>query len=446
MGLSGAIVNGAFADSDNFQIDGVSDNEYTLGLVAVNPSVDAVAEFKVQTNTYSAEFGRAGGANINIAIKSGTNQFHGGLFEFVRNDKFDATPWDVNRVHGKNPPIRENQFGGNIGGPIKKDRTFFFADFERFTERVGQTDQFRVPDAQQLAGDFSESGNNVIYNPYNTFTASLIAGQTNCGPNANQPCDGKLHPIAFGNGKVDGTNVIPSSNICGIAHNEPCFSPAAVKIVSLLKGATSCPNLSPDAPGTVSGLPNCFVAASYAHDTNNLDVRVDHTIGEKDQFFACYSALSTTASNPNFFKTVIGGDPWLSYNGKTQNKNAVVSEVHSFSPRIVNEFRFGASHIHLSWFGFDSNLKTSDQVGIPGVNNFCGVCGGLSYIAIGGPFGKYFGGGFNSLGHAPFTPTFRHEAVFQWVDDVTLIRDRQTIKLGAAWHAARVSRENLRPE
>src|SRR5260370_6239564 len=113
MGVSANVVNGSYADANNFQVDGVSNNEATLGLIAVNPSVDAIGEFKVQTNTYAAEFGRAGGANVSVAIKSGANKFHGTAFAFVRNDIFDATPWTVNRVRGEKPPLPETPFARN---------------------------------------------------------------------------------------------------------------------------------------------------------------------------------------------------------------------------------------------------------------------------------------------------------------------------------------------
>ncbi len=433
MGLSGNYVNGFFGDANNFQIDGVSNNEFTLGLIAVNPSIDGIAEFKVQTNTYSAEYGRAGGANVNISTKSGTNSFHGNLFEFVRNDMFDAVPWDVKRVqkNPQNPPLRENQFGGTFGGPIRKDHTFFFVDFERLTERVGQTALLTLPTAKQAAGDFSEAGNSVIYNPYNTFTAPLIAGMNNCGPNLNQPCDGKVHPIAFGDGTVDATNVIPSTPICGPAKNASCISPAAANIAKLFPA----PNIA--AP---IGQPNYFANNSFANDRNNLDVRVDQSITNRDQFFARFSYLQTTESNPNFLSATLGGPPWLAFNGKTKNENAVVSEVHTFNPKTSNEFRFGASHIGLSWFGFDSGINESDKVGIPGINSFCGACSGLSYISLGGAFGPGYGdNSFHSIGHAPFTPTFRHEAVFQWVDDATHVTGKHILKAGADIQRAQVN-------
>jgi hypothetical protein len=103
----------------------------------VNPSIDAIQEFKMANNNYSAEFGRAGGANVQIAIKSGTNQLHGGAFEFLRNSSLDANDFFSNRAGTLIPPFRQNQFGGNIGGPIIKDRTFFFGDYEGFRSRLG---------------------------------------------------------------------------------------------------------------------------------------------------------------------------------------------------------------------------------------------------------------------------------------------------------------------
>jgi hypothetical protein len=365
------------------------------------------------------------GGSINISTKSGTNSIHGDLFEFVRNQIFDAQPFGVTK--SQVPPLRENQFGGTVGGPIRKDHTFFFFDFERFTERVGQHSLLTLPDAKQLVGDFSEPGNSVIYNPYNTFTAPLIAGASNCGPNLNQPCDGKVHPIAFGDGTVDATNKIPSALICGPKQNASCFSPAAVNIAKLFPSSGFL-------SGVPIGQPNFFSSNAFANDRNNLDTRIDQNLSSKDQMFLRFSYLQTTESNPNFLGSTLAGPPWLAFNGKTKNQNAVLSEVHTFDPRTTNEFRFGVSHIRLSWFGFDStaNPNGSTKVGIPGADGSCPTCKGLTYFALGDSFGPGYGdNSFHGFGHNPFTPTFRHEAVYQWVDDVTHVSGKHIVKVGA---------------
>ncbi len=377
-GISDTNVNGIQADANNWQIDGVSDNEAFFSILSVNPSIDAIQEFKVSNDNYSAEFGRAGGANVQIAIKSGTNQFHGVGFEFLRNSSLDANDFFSNSSGVTIPPFRQNQFGANLGGPIKKDRTFFFGDYEGYRSRLGQTELQTVPTNLQRQGIFTEPGNPTIYNP---FDIDPVTGQ----------------PRPFLN------NTIPMGMI----------NPVSAKILALLPP----PNVN--AP---IGQANHIGSHSLAHDVDNFDIRIDHRISDKDQFFARYSYLSTLLNNPPFLGTIAGGDPFLAALANTRNQNGVVSDVHSFSPRTINEFRFGINRVRTDWFAFDKSLKTSDEVGIPGINDFCGFCGGLARIVI---------AGMSAYGHTPFAPTLRHDTVFQWVDNVTFIRGRHTIKTGA---------------
>jgi hypothetical protein len=376
-GISDTNINGIEADGNNWQIDGITDNEAFFSILSVNPSVDAIQEFKVSTNNYSAEFGRAGGGNVQIQIKSGTNQFHGVAFEFLRNSALDASDFFTNLSGGKIPPFRQNQFGANLGGPIIKDRTFFFGDYEGYRSRVGQTELQTIPDESQRVGDFSEAGTPTIYNP---FTG-----------------------LPFPGNQINSTTCV-----------SPCkISPAALAVMALFP-----------APNVVAplGQANHEGSNSLAHDVDNFDTRVDHRISDKDNFFARYSFLYTTLLNPPFLGTTVGGDPYLASTAKTRNQNVAISDIHSFSPRTLNEFRFGIDRVRTDWTSLDINLTTSDQVGIPGINSFCGFCGGLTHFNV---------TGLSDFGHTPYAPTFRHDTIFQWVDNVTFIRGRNTFKVGA---------------
>ena len=124
---------------NNYMLDGVDNNETWLQTVVIFPSVDALDEFKLQTSTYSAEFGRSLGGVVNLQIKSGTNDFHGSAFEFLRNDQFDANNWFNNRANRAKPDFKQHQFGATLGGPIIKDRTFFFADYQGLRINSGVT-------------------------------------------------------------------------------------------------------------------------------------------------------------------------------------------------------------------------------------------------------------------------------------------------------------------
>jgi hypothetical protein len=364
------IVNGLTQDANNWQLDGVSNNESFFSIISVSPSLDAIQEFKVTTNDYSAEFGRAGGANVQAQIKSGTNQFHGGLFEFLRNDKLAANTFFNNASDTPRTPYKQNQFGGFLGGPIIKNKTFFFVDTELLRTREDDTGIITIPTTLQRQGIFTEPGQPTIYDP--------------------------MSGAPFPN------NTVPSTRM----------DPAAANIMALFP--------SPNIPG--AGLANNYIGTSdLAHDRQNFDVRVDENFSEKDQFFARYSYLETTLDTPPYLGDALNGAPFANL-GYTRNQNGVVSEVHTFSPTTINELRVGINRVRTDWDGYGDNLDTSQQVGIPGINDFCGICGGLPVINI---------SGISGFGHTDFAPTRRHDTVWEFVDNVTLIRNKHTIKLGA---------------
>ena len=366
----GAInVNGLGQDANNWQLDGVSNNEAFFSIISVNPSLDALQEVKVTTNNYSAEFGRAGGANVQAQVKSGSNQFRGGAFEFLRNDKLDANSFFNNASGAGKNPFRQNQFGGFLGGPVRRDKTFFFVDTELLRNRQASSGIITVPTPLQRQGIFTESGQPTIYNPL-----------------THQP---------FAN------NTIPSSMV----------NPASAAIMALL------PN--PNIPN--AGIVNNFLGVSdQAHDRSTFDVRVDQNFSEKDQMFVRYSYLETTLDTPPYLGSVLNGDPFAN-TAYTRNQNGVVSEVHTFSPNSINEARIGVNRVRTDWDAYGANQDTSQTVGIPGINDFCGFCGGLPRISI---------SGITVLGHTPFAPTRRHDTIWQYVDNVTLTRGHHTIKVG----------------
>ena len=176
--------NGARATLNNFLLDGIDNNSNDNGRNVLQTSVDAIAEFKVQTNSYSAEFGRSGGAVINATIKSGANDFHGTVFEFIRNSALDARDYFADPRESK-PIFQLNQFGGTLGGPIIKNKTFFFADYQGSILRDGQTLISSVPMPAEKNGDFSASGVN-IYDPSTTDPNN---------DNARLPFEGNHDPV-----------------------------------------------------------------------------------------------------------------------------------------------------------------------------------------------------------------------------------------------------------
>jgi hypothetical protein len=187
--------NGMRPRDNSFILDGVDDNELLLSTVVIIPSVDALQEFKVQTSTYSAEFGRSLGGVVNLQLKSGANAFHGNIFEFIRNDKLDANDWFNNLNHRARPPFRQNQFGGTLGGPIWKNRTFFFGDYQGLRVRQANSFLSTVPTAAMKSGDFSAI-NRQIYDPTTMLPfAGNIIPSTRFDPAAKNVLD-QLYPAA----------------------------------------------------------------------------------------------------------------------------------------------------------------------------------------------------------------------------------------------------------
>src|SRR3954463_11118818 len=169
--------NGQRTRDNNFMLDGVDNNETWLQTVVIFPSVDALDEFKLQTSTYSAEFGRSLGGVVNLQIKSGTNAFRGSGFEFHRDDAFDANNFFNNRAQRPKPDFKQNQFGGTLGGPIFKDKTFFFGSYQGHRELQGQTFLSTVPSVAMRGGNFSEL-TRPIYDPQTgqPFPGNIIPG------------------------------------------------------------------------------------------------------------------------------------------------------------------------------------------------------------------------------------------------------------------------------
>ena len=181
---NGPSINGQPALQNNYLIDGVDNNSTIMGLQnrksqAVIPSLDAVQEMKVQTSNYSAEYGRNAGGVINVSIRGGTNQFHGSAYQFVRNNIFDARPTfgrNDRDGDGKADPavLKQNQFGGTIGGPIVKNKTFFFASIEAWRVRRAQSDLSILPTALEAAGDFSLWPLRFFFSYYSAITRSIL--------------------------------------------------------------------------------------------------------------------------------------------------------------------------------------------------------------------------------------------------------------------------------
>ncbi|HYA48051.1 MAG TPA: carboxypeptidase-like regulatory domain-containing protein, partial [archaeon] len=332
--------NGARALQNNFLLDGV-DNNANLGDVlnasayVIQPSVDAIGEFKVETNSYSSEFGRGNGAIMNAVIKSGTNGLHGDLYEFIRNDKLDGR--NAFDFFGRQP-YQQNQFGATLGGPIKKDRTFFFVDYEGLRIRQSLPQLLLIPTPAQLSGDFSSflttqlvttpTGATVLdcnskptywgemFNPRQTIASTL---------NANGFCG---FPVGV-DSNLNPTNIFPTTG-------DSAISQTAAKVAALFPAPS--PNIN-------IGGNNYLVDPKKSLEQNNFDVRVDHRFSDRDNFFARFSYEDQPIFTPGPFTGFLDGGGFTAGNQDNAYRSAAISELHTFSTNLLNEFRLGYNRI-----------------------------------------------------------------------------------------------------
>ncbi len=350
-------VGGARPNANYFLLDGSTDTDPTFNTLSFSPSPDAVREFKVQTVSYSAEFGGAGGAQVNIVTRAGTNQLHGDAYEFMRNSALDARSFnDPSRI----PHLVQNQFGASLGGPIRKNTTFFFANFEGFRLGNGVTQIDTVPSLAERQGDFSQSGA-VIYNPFSSQ------------PNPNYD---PSKPVSPANPRIIrdqfDMNMIPSN----------LLSPVAVAVLSHVP----LPNLGPGSDMMMMGMGEGTGADSNNYldlrtNSNRSDqgtVRIDRNFKRGDSLFARYSILSERDFTPQNL-------PGFGAFDNNQAQNLTVSYTHLVSSSSVNTAWFGMSR--LSMHRYSENNFTNDyvtQLGIQGVGFGGKGAWGMPWFAVQG--------------------------------------------------------------
>jgi len=304
IGLSSISINGGPNSMNAQMLDGNNNTLVYIGEAGVPPAVDAVEEFKVQSGTMSAEYGFTAGGAVNLVTKSGTNQWHGTAYEFLRNDKFDAR----NTYAAKKLPLRYNQYGGSLGGPIIKNRTFGFFNFEEYKLRKSTPRLSTVPISSWRSGDFSN---------YYTGAGVLVPIYDPATVRANPSGSGLVRDLFPG-------NKIPSNR----------FDPVAMKILNYLPA----PNATPTNAFTQS---NNFVDGNLsAVDWNQIHTKVDHRFNDRNSLFVRY-----THAEHNPWANAIFTDPTIGQNrvDDQTNRNAVLSDTHTFSPTLINSLRIGVS-------------------------------------------------------------------------------------------------------
>jgi hypothetical protein len=340
-------INGNREQTNNYILDGIDNNQSDNNEVAYSPSVDAIQEFNLITDTPSAEFGNFLGGIINTTIKSGTNSYHGSAFEFFRNDALNANEWSNNLTSVPKPALRYNRFGGTFGGPIIKNRLFFFLDYQGQRQDAPSTQSVQVMTGDERMGNFGAlcpAG----------FTAggictSTATGNTQLFMPQSGVSPGSRTPIPFNNLTAAGLTL----------------SPAAVAIVG-----------SPLYPTANSAGNTLQYSQRILNNADQGDVKIDWTPTEQDRIFGRYSQQSVR--NPTTASFVLNPNGITDFNYPL--KNGVIGWTRTISPTLANDFRVGFSYFPVSQ-GFSGSTGT---FGIPSPSNFLpsiqGLFGGVTNL------------------------------------------------------------------
>lgn len=361
---------GSQANTNAWVVDGIDDNEYTFNTVIVQPSVESVQEFKVLTGTYSAEFG-AGAGVVSVSTRSGSNTIHGTAFEFLRNDALDAKPYQFTRIPVVKPPFRRNQFGAAVGGPILRNKTFFFGDYFGLREIKGQSFVNSVPTALTRNGDFSQLTDS-------TGTLIKVYDPLTTRPDPANP--GKFLRDQFANNKID-----PSR-----------FNAVGFNVASIYP--------LPNGPGNFN---NFLSAANRTVTDDGFDARIDYRVNDRDSLFGRYSyenykldapqgQSACCLPTPDFAKSKYDLGPFVAgiQNTRLKAQGMALNETHIFRPNLLNEARAGFARTTPFTVQSDFGHNSATSLGILGINvsqfttglpnlniqDFTGLSGGPNFL------------------------------------------------------------------
>jgi Carboxypeptidase regulatory-like domain/TonB dependent receptor len=393
-------VGGQYWGGISFQLDGTDNRDSVLGEPVITPNLDSVSELKITTTAYDAEFGQSSQAIISVQTKSGTNQLHGSAFEFRRDANGAARdPFAQSQpILGTNnrfiPPTLWNQFGGSLGAPIQKDKTFIFGDYQGTRQKNGGSLLTRVPTAAERAGDLSDLGVSV-FNPCN---GSNIA---NCNvlPADRQQFSGGVIPTAFLSPQTQNLlKLIPLPNIAGVSGAAPNFNASGSGIVH----------------------------------NDSFDVRVDRYQSEKLHLFGRYSFLQVSQTAPGAFGFEAGGPNYstTAFAGAASLRDQSLSYGMDYviRPDWLADFRFGFFRYRVLVNPNGLGTSPAQDAGIPGLNLDSYYTSGMPAFALNGTGGFSFG---YSLGiNQCNCPLNEQENEFQWVGNVTHMFGNHSLKAG----------------
>ena len=405
-GMGGGIsIGGTRSEQNSFQLDGVSNTDQWDSGISFRPSIDAIQEFKIEVNNYAAEYGRSAGGQISVVTKSGTNSLHGSVYEFHRNDAFQARNYfdrSSNFVNKKGefiaPPLIRNEFGGSVGGPIFKNKTFFFGDYQGFRQVRGNVGRRTVPDAAFRSGGFSAILGGVV----GTYIGT----------------DGLSHEVRA-NQIFDPRTSIPDPNRPGLFLRDPFpgnkipldrFDPVARAI--LQKGLWPDPNTEGTRDSRTGNPVNNFFDTRSTRDiADQFMVRIDHRFSDNDILYARYGFNDTDGFAPGNFP----GNERLSF---SRQQVLGASYTKTFGPTSVNELRFGYQR---------ERPQSGAQRIIDGVNLVKDL--GIRGLPLAGAGAPVIGiTGFTSFDDGG--ESRRSDDTFQFIDQLSFNKGKHFFKVG----------------
>jgi hypothetical protein len=397
-GTGDFIANGQSAEQNDFVLDGVDNNsnipDFMNGASYLQrPPPDALAEFKIQTSSYSAEFGHSAGAVVNASIKSGTNQIHGDLWEYLRNTALDAKDWDAVTI----APYHENQFGATLGFPLLKNKLFYFGDAEANRIAIASTNTYTVPTPLMRQGNFSELLNTSLTGEADPVYLYI--------------------PNSGGNTDKTGLNSTVNRQVCNGVANVLCanqISTAAQGILNLYP-AEAGPNVGLTYNNLVENLPS-------HNNTWQWDQRMDWNISPKDQAYARYSYNHQQGQTAPPLGPILDGSGYGTYENTFLAENGMVSETHIFNPTFTNEFRFGYNWGDFKFIQPNANTNVAANLGVWAIP-FTPGFGGLPSVTV---------TGITSWGTNGYETMTKTQNVYQILDNVTKILGNHSLKLGVA--------------
>ncbi len=438
---SGAFsANGLRPAQNNYLLDGIDNNSNAVDFLngtnfVILPPVDAIQEFKVQTADFSAELGRSAGAVLNATIKSGTNSLHGAAWEFFRNDKLDSADYFENNNNQKKGELRQNQFGGSAGGPIIKNKAFFFGDYEGSRRVQGTAENGNVPTANERNSNYQNLADILAIND-GTTRADALGRQIQKGTVLDP---GTTRFVAAGS--VDPVSGLTNTSGKDAYVRDAFGCPASNTTVTL----ASCPGLNqlpsgridPNAvsilnlfPAPNSGIQTYAVSPNLYEHRNSFDVRGDYNPTEKEQIFVRFSYSDDPIYIPGIFGGVADGGSFDQGIQTAKSDQAVAGFTHVFTPNTINQVRGGFAHLHTTRFGPEGTAA-----GIPDKYNIPGIPqgqenGGLPAFSI---------GNLAQLGSNSFLPSDEVSQTIQVTDDFTRIYGKHSFKMGIEYQHVKFS-------